>query len=217
MPRKRRPTLIFVMAILNFVMGGITLLCGLCAAGGNALVAAMGTNQQMGVGDMTAHMDKEVPGWQVIEVGRGLLLILLAVILIVAAIGLLKMQTWARWVCVFYAVASILLTIAHTTFELGVAKPAMDKWQQKQTNQPPPSGAYKAGEMVGAGMVAAIPIIYALTLGVIMILPNVGEAFDRANRRPRVPRHDEDYYQDDEEEERDDYDDDRGYRRQRDY
>jgi hypothetical protein len=217
MPRNRRPPLILVMAILNFVMGGLTLLCGLCAAGGNALVAAMGTNNQMGIGDMTTYMDKEVPGWQVIEVGRGLLLILLAVILIVAGIGLLKMQTWARWVCVFYAVASILLTIGHATFELAVAKPAMDKWKQKQTNQPPPSGAYKAGEVFGAGMVAAIPIIYALTLGITMFLPNVGEAFDRANRRPRVPRRDEDYYEYDGDEGSDEYDDDRRYRRRREY
>src|ERR1700730_2842880 len=112
MARNRRPTIILVMAILNMVMGGITLLCGICAAGGNALIATLGSTAQ-GAGnpvqDMTAFMNKEVPGWQGVEIGRGLVLLLFAVVLVSSGIGLLKMQSWARWVSLVYAAASILL------------------------------------------------------------------------------------------------------------
>jgi hypothetical protein len=200
------------MAILNMVMGAFTLLCGLCAAGANSFVAAMGANQQgpagAGVAEMTTFMDKEVPGWQAVEIGRGLLLILLGVLVIVAGIGLLKMQSWARWLSVFYAAVLIPLTIGHLAFELALVNPAMEKWetQQEKKGVPAPPPSFKAGQQFGKsfGAVAfgSIPILYCIALGIVMLLPSVGQAF--APPRRRRARGDEEDDFDDEDDDRSD-------------
>src|SRR6516225_3245242 len=103
MPRNSRPPVILVMAILNFVFGGLLLLCGLCGLAGYAAIIGLVAQPGGGansMGDMTGFMDKEAPGWMAVEIGRGLLLILFGVLLVVAGMGLLKMQSWARWLCV---------------------------------------------------------------------------------------------------------------------
>jgi hypothetical protein len=213
MPRKRRPTVILFMAILNMVMGGFTLLCGLCAAGANSFVAAMGANPQgpggAGVADMTTFMDKEVPGWQAVEIGRGLLLILLGVVVIVAGIGLLKMQSWARWLSVFYAAVLIPLTIGHLTFELALVNPAVEKWEAQQDKKgiaPAPPPSFKAGQQFGKtfGAVAlgSIPVLYAVALIIVMLLPSVGTAFAPPSRRRA--REEEEDLDDEDDNDRDD-------------
>ena len=223
------------MAILNMVMGGFTLLCGVCAAGANSLVAALGANPQgpggAPVGEMTAFMDKEVPGWQAVEIGRGFLLILLGILVIVAGIGLLKMHSWARWLSVFYALILIPLTIGHLTFELALVNPAMEKWeaqQVKKANAPAPPPGFAAGQQFGKtfGAVAfgCIPILYCIALTIVMFLPSVGRAFAPPRRRSR-DEDDEDFDDDDDRSsrrrsrrdfgDRDDDDDNRFQRRPR--
>lgn len=228
MPRTRRPTIILVMAILNMVMGGITLLCGLCAAGGNALLAAMATSAPGAVGnpvqDMTTFLNKEVPGWQAVEIGRGILLILFAIVLVVSGIGLLKMQKWARWLSVSYAVVSLLFTLGYTVFELGLVLPATEKYQkqQEQLNKsvaPPPGfqAGQRVGSMVGIVIASGVSIAFAIALAIVMFLPDVAAAFAGKNqKRHRRDYGEDDYEEDDERDPEDeDWDDDYPRRRRR--
>jgi hypothetical protein len=211
MRRKRRPAVVLVIAILNFVFGGIVVLCGLCAAGGNALTAAWGSSQKGTIGDpvadMTSFLDKEVPGWQVIEVMRGLLLVFLAVILIVAGVGLLKMQNWARWASLFYSVAAGVLSLAYLVYQVGFFLPATEKWEQHSGRKAglgggaPNSAAFNAGRYFGAFTRDGIVIAYSITLCVCIFLPHVNEAFN-----PPRPRRRRVYRDEDDDDERDDYD-----------
>jgi hypothetical protein len=220
MPRNRRPTSILVMAIINIVFGAFTLICGICAGGSVAVLAAFSSQPPGGVPNPALEipklMDQEIPGWQTIEIGRSLLLLLLGVILIVAGIGLLKMQVWARWLCVLYAVLSTFLTISYLIFQLAFALPAMDRVNAKIEKQQPPGvvvakpPGQSAGESIGSrfGAVAGAVISLAMALAnvVVMLLPPVGAAFAPPRRRRS---------RDDENDEDDLYDDDGDERRRR--
>jgi hypothetical protein len=217
MPRNSRPPVILVMAILNFVFGGLLLLCGLCGLAGYAAIIGLVAQPGGGansMGDMTGFMDKEAPGWMAVEIGRGLLLILFGVLLVVAGMGLLKMQSWARWLCVVYAVAMLFLQVAYVTYEFAVVIPAGHRFQEQQwkkqgvANPPPSTASSQAGTAFGVATSAGLSIVHALAVGIVMLLPNVGEAFAPPRRRARE-RDEDDFYDDD------DYDDRQDRRRRR--
>jgi hypothetical protein len=219
MPRKQRPVIVLVMAIFNMIMGGIILLCGCCAGSDVAFLGAMGGAPGPGgapVGDMKAFLDNETPGWEAVLVGYAFVQLVLAVMLVAAGIGLLKMQSWARWLSVLYAAMAFLLAIVFTIYVAGFVGPARVKYQEKQMNvagQPASTQAgFQMGKTLGQSInvifYGAIPVIHAIILAIIMLLPSVNEAFAPPRRRRRSR-------EDDEEEPDDDYDDRSSRRRKR--
>jgi hypothetical protein len=205
MARNRRPAIILVMAILNMVMGGFGLLCGFCAAVGNAVgLAVLGGQQNMpgaASNEMFDYMDKHCPGWQAVEVGRGLMFMLLGVLLIVAGIGMLKMQNWSRWLCLLCAAGIFFVCLGYAVYQVAFLMPATDKMhedlERKLGVQPTPGGQAprRVGQVIGVIASSGVPIVYALVLAIVMVLPAVGEAFSRANRR-RVSHDDEEEFDD---------------------
>ena len=209
---RERPTIVTVMAILNMVIGGLGLLCGFCGLGAHLVIAGLGSTRTVGGGpnpiqDMLAYLNRELPGYQAIEIGRGALVLILGIVLIAAGIGLLMVQNWARWVSLVYGILSILLHTGYVVYELAFVKPATERWQklflQKQGlgALPPQSPAESLGTTVGVIGAGAVFIIYSLVLLVILFLPAFSAAFtDRPRKRRR--RYEEEEYDDS---------DDRGY------
>jgi hypothetical protein len=216
MPRPR-PQAITAIATVNIVFGALSILCGGCGAIGQLVLAGMANAQAPGggpnpLGQLLTFLKKECPGYQVVEGGRAALVIVLGIAFIAAAIGLLMMQNWARWVTLACAVLAIPLHLGYLGYELGVVLPATERFQA--TMQPgfgmakPPAGQ-QAGTVVGVVSAAGISVIHAVANLIIMLLPATGAALAGRPRRRRRKDYDEDEDEDDE--------DDRYRRRRRRY
>jgi hypothetical protein len=225
------------MAIINMVMGGIMLFCGCCASSDVVLLGAMGGAPGPGgapVADMKAFLDNETPGWEAVLVAYALIQLLLAVVLVAAGIGLLKMQSWARWLSLFYSAVALLLAIVFTIYVAGFLGPARAKYQEKHMNvagQPASTQAgFQFGKTLGQSInvifYGAIPAIHAIILAIIMLLPSVSEAFAPPSRRRRFREEEDEDFDDDDDrpsrrrsrrdfDDRDDDDDNRFQRRPR--
>ncbi len=204
MPRKRRPTVILVMAIINMVMGGVILFCGMCAGSDVAILTAAGGAPGPGgapYDDMKTFLDKETPGWEAVLVGYAFMQLVLAVVLVAAGIGLLKMQSWARWLSVLYSAVALVLAMVFTVYAVGFVAPARVKFQERQMNiaaQPASTQAgFQFGKTFGQAMnvifYGVIPVIHAIILAIVMLLPTVGEAFAPPRRRRSREDDEEDF------------------------
>src|SRR5262245_9085411 len=135
---RERPAIVLVMAILNFVFGFFGLMCGCCGVFAQFGISALGNVSMKGpkgeenpIKDMVAFLERELPGYQAIEVSHGALLLFLGLFLIVSGIGLLLMQSWGRWLAVAVAILVIPLQIGHAIYEIGFVQPATDRWAQQ--------------------------------------------------------------------------------------
>jgi hypothetical protein len=191
--KKQRPVSVLVLAILNIVIGTLSLVCGTCAAVANSAITSLPFPSGP-VESLPTYLARVLPGWQAIEVGRGLALLLLGVILIVAAIGLLMVQGWGRWLSVGYALVTLVLHSGYLTYELGFVMPALDRWQEKVREQSHGSPASQpqmtqASTRVGIAMAGALYLVHATALLIVLFLPHVAAAFRR--RAEPVPEEEE--------------------------
>jgi hypothetical protein len=211
--RTRRPEAITAMAVINIIFGSLSILCGGCGAAGLLFVMQLahvpgpngGPNP---VAQLFDQLNKECPGYQVVEVGRSVGVLVLGVVLIAAAIGLLQMQSWGRWVTVAYAALAIPLHVGYLGYEMGVVLPATQRATAAMQMQMAP-GAFgaqqnpgqQAGTAVGVVSAAGISVLHAAANLVVMLLPGVGAAFAGRPRRRRRRDYDEDEEGEDEEDE----------------
>jgi hypothetical protein len=212
--RPKRPASLVVMGILNIVFGSLGLLCGVCAVGANMFISSLASGSGNGfpgaaeIKELLAFMDKNLPGYMMVEIGRGVALLLLSVLLVVAGIGLLATQSWARWLSVAYALLSLPLHVGWAVFELGFVLPLTQRWQaefmRKHNAFAPPQENMMTSS---AGIIAATIfwVVYALILLIFMFLPGLSAAFNqsRDSRRGRDEGDTDDY---EDEEDGDDYD-----------
>jgi hypothetical protein len=198
------------MGILNIVVGSLTLLCGLCDIGGYALLGSLmnapGGNE---VVEELKYLEKHLPGYMWLEVGRDVVVVVLAVLLVLAGVGLLATRSWGRWLSIIYAFVSIPLHVGWAIYKLGVVLPLADQFQKEYARQHP-QAATENVYLTGAIIILAItilPLVYCLVLLVFMFLPGLSAVFARDRRGAR--RHEDREYEDghDEEETEDDYDD----------
>src|SRR5205823_6491680 len=70
-------------------------------------------------------VSRNVPLVREVLVGGMVLWIVLSMGLIVSGIGLLLLKPWARWLCLIYAVLSIVAQLAVLGYSIGVMNPAM--------------------------------------------------------------------------------------------
>jgi hypothetical protein len=216
--RRERPTVVVVFAILNMVLGGLGMLCYLC--GGLALAFAMSIPMPGPGGapgpnileEMFDFMEKELPGYTAYTIATTVIGLLLSIVLIVSGIGLLGMRRWARWLCIFFSVAVVIIAIGGLVFTIGYVQPAMERWQHhvqeaagRNARGGMAPGSFSTSPMVNSFssiLGALIEIAYAVGLLVVMFLPTVSAAFAG---RPIRRQADEAY--DDDEDDQDDYDD----------
>jgi hypothetical protein len=153
------------------------------------------------------HVER-IPLYRAYSVTNRVLSTLFCIILLAAGIGLLLMQSWARWLSVGYAVLSILANLAVFVYTVAFFMPAD---QEAFRRLPPQSDqerlAYNIANVVApAG--PCVMMLYPAVVLVVLLLPSVGTAF-------RPPRRRREVYEDEPEE----YDepDDRPQRRPRRY
>ena len=211
-----RPTSVTVMGILNIIFGSLFLLCYLC--NGVSLIM-QSSNRGGGFGgandpgvELMNQMQAEIPGFMAYQVGSSLLHLTLSILLLTSGIGLLNMANWARILCIFYAILTILSQIGALIFQLAYVNPAMNRWQQEFIARQGAAGRMGAADPTGNVAMsnvqsvggAVIGMIYAIVLLVIMLLPSVSAAF--AGRS---------VYRDDDRERYEDDDEDLGRERRR--
>jgi hypothetical protein len=201
MPRKR-PTAVLVIAVLNLVFGASNLLCVLCAGAGVGFLALAlgqpGAARDPAVGDLKealASASREVPLLVPVWVGDAVVSLVLAVVMVVAGLGLLGMRRWARVLSIVYGVATLLAQTTSLAVHFLLLNPALDRWEQGFQARPAPG---RAGPMslAGNGLLgnslvlfnALTDIVYAAAVLVVMFLPSIAPAFaGRGTGEPAEP------------------------------
>ncbi len=195
MPVQQRPTAVTVIAVINFIVGGLGLLGLLC--GGAALLflfSVLGNvNPPPGQPNPLKEVQglfESIPGYIPFIIASSVLGGIWAIVLIVAGVGLLRMRRWARLACLVYAIYTILGTVGSTIYTFAVVIPATEKWQadfEAKLRRKGPGGApAPTGPPPTANMVtnrasavggALYGMAYALVLLVVLNLPHVRAAF----------------------------------------
>lgn len=205
---KERPVAVTVIAILHFVLGGLGLLCQLCAGIGlgGILVMAAGSGNDPASFFMKEYinsLNRNAPGYLPISGGLACLGFVIAIVLIASGIGLLQMQKWARFASIGYAIVAILVGFVNLGYTIAVVNPAVTKAQEdavRATAQKfggkqgmpgaSPNIGGQIGGTIGALIGSVISMIYPIAVLIVMFLPNVSQAFREGGVRRR---RDEDY------------------------
>jgi hypothetical protein len=119
----QRPGSYTTFAVLNFVIGGILLICSVCSG----IHPTVTTNNNMDVTQqMIDFLNANVPGYSAIKVGGAIAGFLLAAGLIVGGIGLLQSSMWGRVLAIIFSMTSALHHGFLIIFQLFWVNPALD-------------------------------------------------------------------------------------------
>jgi hypothetical protein len=210
MANPNRPTAVLVIAILHFIFGGLGILGTVC--GGiiifgafallNAAIAQAPPNEPevQALKDLLNSM-QSIPGVVPFFAGSMVVGLILAIVLVAAGFGLLKMRNWARTASIIYAVVSILVNLASTGYQTLVFNPAVEKASKafeermeefaKTKGRPGPkqTNPFAGNPMMGAGGNIAGAVIglivscaYPVAILIVLNRANVRAAFARAGR-----------------------------------
>jgi hypothetical protein len=205
MPRRELPTVVLVLAIFHFIVGGYELLCGVC--GGITLLTNPDTAALFSFGNpqlaqqqqaqqeaMQRVLNERVPHLKAYQAESVAVSLALAVVLIAAGVGLLSLRGWARTLSLAYAVLSILQTLLAAFYSFVYVAPANEEaFRQMPALNPQQAHMNQSlGQMMMPLMVVGvlIQLVYPVTILIIMLLPSVRAAF----RGEAVPEGPEDYH-----------------------
>jgi hypothetical protein len=180
---RKRPAAVLVIAIFHFIFaacGGISGIWTVAggSAGLNKLAAAGDPKQAKMQEDIQRAIERAFPAQKTYERIEGVVALLLALLLLIAGIGLLSMQPWARWLSLLYAGLDILNVIVSLVIMWVYMIPAMREAMRAIPGLPPE--AAKVGETVGttvAGLAPCAGLIYPIAVLIVMFLPGVTAAF----------------------------------------
>jgi hypothetical protein len=168
-------------------------------AGGQKVLAQAGDEQQRQQmaqqqrrKEVTEQVHTErIPLYRAYSITNRVLSILFCILLVAAGLGLLAMQSWARWLSVAYAVLSILANLGVFVYTIAFFIPA----DHEAFRRVPPQSdqeqlAYNIANVVApAG--PCVMMLYPAVVLVVMLLPSVGAAFRPPRRRRRKEYDDE--------------------------
>jgi hypothetical protein len=181
---RHRPTAVLVMAILNFIWGGLSIICFSCIAAGflmlNSMLKSLPTSAGGGGTLQVVPYSDVIPGYLAYMIAHTIIGVVMAILLIVAGIGLLNMQPWARWCCLVYSTYHVLETIFSLFYTITVVNPGLRKWQadlMRQMGGVGPTPSSGVGDSIGAVAGAVLRMAYAVALLMVMLLPHVSAAF----------------------------------------
>ena len=199
--RRPAPAALTVIAVFNLIFGALALVCG-CLAGGfyAQLLGADGSSPRGGSRapgrDLLTFLNKEIPGYSTLEIGRIGLLFLLGGLLLAAGAGLLARRPWARWLSIGCAVTMIFLQIGNIFFQTTLVAPAVQEWLSSRGART--SASDQTATYLGMFGGAALFFLHAVALLAFMFDRRVAAALDGgASRRerdrpyPRPDREDE--------------------------
>jgi hypothetical protein len=205
MPRRELPTVVLVLAIFHFIVGGCGLVCGLCSGimvltnPNTAALFSFGNpqlaqQQQAQQDAMQRVLNERVPHLKVFQAETVVVSLALSAALIAAGVGLISLRGWARTLSLAYAVLSILQTLVAAFYSFVYMAPANEE-AFRQMPAPNPQTAHmmqNMGQMMMPLMVfgVLIQLVYPVTVLIVMLLPSVRAAF----RGEAVPERPEDYH-----------------------
>jgi hypothetical protein len=229
-----RPTSVLTLAVLHLVGGGL----GVLAYGVATTVqlvkaeraaatppqaqpapAPFGVPLDLDV-RMEAYCDQNVPGYPVLKWAGYLMPLFLAVLMVVAGLGLIWMQGWARYLSLVYAVLSILMHLFRLIYTFALVMPAQGEFiQSEMTRYPLVMPAFTFGRMAGGTllMLQTLFIAYPIVVLCLLLRRSMGVAFTGKGLPPETVRRPRRRYDDDDEDRRprgwDRWDDDELFRR----
>jgi hypothetical protein len=224
MAKPNRPTAVLVIAILHLVFGSLGLLCSIIQASGagkqlQQMQAKMDPKQGQLQEKLEQALEAEIPGYSTVEMASSVVSMFLCFMLLACGVGLLGMHVWARFGSIAYGVVSILFHLLSVIYAFVFVVPAMNnvfKGLAKDNPQMDPqmAKAMEMGGTIGAtvgAMAGCAGMIYPTAVLIVMFLPRVRAAFDRAGRgespyEPGAAREEDDFGYD-----RRDYGGDQGY------
>jgi hypothetical protein len=196
---RQRPASILVIAILQFVFGGLGLLCGLytaaqLAVGNQLFTFGANTPQAQQQEQFQEQLEKSMlekdPYVKQVQYGTTGVELFLSLMMIASGIGLLKMQSWGRLLCLVYSVLSISLKVFTAVYTLLFTVPAIKEFAQSLAAKGPQEAMMAKFIQFSAYAGVAWPsvtVVYPLVVLVIMLLPPTRAAF----RGERVARPEE--------------------------
>lgn len=189
-----RPTSVLVIAILQFIFGGLGVLFDLCGgvgqvSGSNPGMFGGGGAQAQMQKDMNRElevaMEKRLPNHKAVTIGLLLLDLGLCGVMIAGAVGLVQMQPWGRTLTIVYALFSLVMKVVVLTKSLLVDVPATKEVFGAMAMDMGREGATFSQIMDMVMTVAAWSTlcfaIYPIVVLVIMLQPHVAAAFAEAN------------------------------------
>jgi hypothetical protein len=207
---RNRPTIVFVMAILNMVFGALGFLTACCAGGITLFMQFVPFppapwNPKEGLyKPMIEVLDQEAPNHLTVQVVSYGLSLLLAALLIVAGIGLIRMHGWARVLTILTSLGGIVVLIGTFIYGIIALNPAMHKAQAALMESTQKNMAAQGATMpnmnveLGRGaeitigaVTYGIPVAYCVVAIVTMLLPSVSRAFAGTDTTATAT---EDYY-----------------------
>lgn len=220
----RRPGSATAAGVLAIIYGSAFSLCGLWGLfalaaqgmGGNFLVGDNPQQAQLQKAMMDA-MERDVPAYQVYQIGSTLIGLTCAILMFVAGIGILYLRPWARLLAIADSLVLIALALFQAIYQLAFVMPAMsrafDAFLQAAVAQQQ-AGAQQAdlirtmhtimnAATIGAAIVYIIMIVYFFIILALLSRRHVRAAFANplADIYEEPPPSDKDYR-------RSDYDDD---------
>ncbi len=181
----RRPAVINAFAVLNFVVGGLGLVCGgFAALNVMATHAVLNSNRAYRADDagraLLQHLSSQIPGWVYMEGARAAGVLLVSACLILSGVGLLLTQAWARALSIGLAVFSIILHAGYLLFQLALVYPVMREWHDQHAASGRignPDPGYQLGVLFGLVAAAAVGVGYGALLLWAMTQPRVQRVF----------------------------------------
>jgi hypothetical protein len=204
--QKRRPVSVLVIAILQLVIGGLGIVCGLCAgagsvAGDNPFQAGAANNpEQVKLKELTKKLEektkeiqeRKVPAKRAYEIGNQVLNWVLSIAMVLSGIGLLKMQSWARLLAILYAVVSFLHKVVVAIYTFAFLNPAhQEALEQIPAQDRQTLGPIMTFALIFAGIMVFVTMIYPLVVLIVMVLPSVTRAFRPRDREREFAEEDE--------------------------
>ena len=120
----RRPGAYTAIAVLNFVYGGLLMVCAACSG----IDMPLEVNRVDVTQDLRNYLNQEIPGFSTLKIAGAVFGVLLGVALIVAGIGLLQVATWGRVLGIITAVLGAVHHVGEAVLQLMFVNPALDRF-----------------------------------------------------------------------------------------
>ena len=172
-----RPPAVLVMAILNMVFGALGIFGLLCIG----LMFLIMPQLPQPPGGNPAIKVFEVPAYKQSVFVFASIGAVLAILEIIAGIGLLRMKTWGRRLSIGYAVTTIVIQVIGLVVNIAYVNPKIAEVMAQDTQQP--FAQMQSNPMVGnigTGFGAVLGMAYAVALLIVMFRPHVRAAFAEA-------------------------------------
>ncbi len=171
-----RPGLAIAAAVLLIIFGSLGMLGAFCGGGGMLLQQAFqppgGAGEEQGfVGPVDPQVAKEVPSAPAVETSAFVLNLLLSVAMIVAGVGILRIQPRARVLAMVVAVADILVTVAHTAYSVMLILPVENRLLDEEAKNMPAEVPFDLFGIIKSAMWggAALNVIFTLAIWITVL------------------------------------------------